>query len=226
MAETAKFTALGMGNGFPFCLFAYPTTYDISIGSLPQFTTFAGITDQNYTSFTASEIELKAKESYAKLVELFWNYEGITATSTEDSETGIDFGSEPKDRVCETGVLDNEGDWMEVSTDYIKFYDGSTFLGYGGYYFNDFFPSNAEVATSHSRVSVCGLASSSLVTNANRVVSVSYETVNGIDFLFVGVASTLSGRTGTVTLTETTLNATSDSDVAEISSVNFYTYPS
>ncbi len=223
MAETAKFTALGVGNGFPFCL-PTPTTYDISIGSVPRFTTFTGVTDQNYTSFSSEELEELANASRSKLVELFWNYEGIDATSTEDSEIGIDIGIEPKDRVCETGVLYNEGDWMEVSTDYIAFYNGSTFLGYGGYYFNDFFPSNAEASTNHSMVGICGLALSSLVTNANRVVDVSYETVNGIDFLFVGVASTLSGRTGTVTLTETTLNATSDSDVAEISSVNFYTY--
>lgn len=226
MTEATSFKALGAGNGLPFCFSPDDALWTIDV-SLPYysgliFTTFSGVTDQNYASFSEEEIEEKVQESFYKFVTLFWNYEGISGSSSADpSEAGVVFDNEPRDRVCETGTTSAESyeEYSAISTFITAFYDGSTFLGYGGY--QPSIDTNAFMVGGSVRAYVCG--SFNIGPDPGYDYDTSYATVNGIDFLFAAVGPD-DGNT-TITLTDSTLSVeNTDGGSATITDIKFYTY--
>ncbi len=107
MPTADSFTALGRGNGFPFCV-----TRKIDVSAKHRWTTLGGT--QKGSAPTDAEIQL----SFVNSVKIFWNFNellcSVVSSKTSDSLPSIIYrkeGSgfinpttepeEPKDRVCE-----------------------------------------------------------------------------------------------------------------------------
>ena len=153
MPTATSFTALGRGNGFPFCV-----TRKIDVSSKEKWTTLGGT--QKGSSPTDAEIQT----SLANAVKIFWNTNellgSVASSKTSTALPSIIYrkeGSsfinpttdpeEPKDRVCER---DNYFDYKNLYTvganngtksgfidlGIMRMYDGDTsnednFVGYG-----------------------------------------------------------------------------------------------
>ncbi len=153
MPTADSFTALGRGNGFPFCV-----TRKLNISAREKWTTLGGT--QKGSAPTDAEIQL----SFVNAVKIFWNTNellgSVASSKTSDSLPSIIYrkeGSgfinpttdpeEPKDRVCER---DNYFDYRNLYTvgpnngiksgfiglGVIRMYDGDNsdednFVGYG-----------------------------------------------------------------------------------------------
>jgi len=150
MPTATKFTALGRGNGFPFCV-----TRKIDVSTKEKWTTLGGT--QKESSPSNSEIQL----SFVNAVKIFWNTNellgSVVSSKTSDSLPSIIYrkqgsGSinpttdpeEPKDRVCERGSYINiytvgagNGEKSgSINLGIMRMYDGDTsdennFVGYG-----------------------------------------------------------------------------------------------
>ena len=85
MPTATEFTALGAGNGFPFC----PTKVDISNASDgTMWTTLSGVNADNYTSFGDAALAAKISESLELAMKLYWSkfkINGLTGHSSGDN---------------------------------------------------------------------------------------------------------------------------------------------
>jgi hypothetical protein len=89
MPTATPFTALGRGNGFPFCIF--PINVNISPNGNPytHWITLGG-TKKGGSSPTQSEIDL----SFANAMKLWWNYNGHTVSLNTYTNLTIDVDEE------------------------------------------------------------------------------------------------------------------------------------
>jgi len=84
MPTATPFTALGRGNGFPFC------ANKIEINGLPDstmWTTLSGVNADNYTGFGEAALAEKVNESLELAMKLYWNkfkLNGLSASSSGD----------------------------------------------------------------------------------------------------------------------------------------------
>lgn len=103
MPTATKFTALGKGNGFPFC----PQRVDVD--GL-YFQTLGGVTQFNVGGLGAIEKEAKIEDSRLAAMKLFWMFYSLTTEQSEDgaiSEITVDCDNNlsrgvslPPDRKC------------------------------------------------------------------------------------------------------------------------------
>lgn len=115
MPTATEFTALGAGNGFPFCL----TKVDVS--GYDYWTTLSGWSKVSTPADDTASIADSMKNAMA----LYWNFDGLTynatqtknavvagvpysatATITEYSSNGSILEVQPKDRVCGSTPID------------------------------------------------------------------------------------------------------------------------
>lgn len=94
MPTADSFTALGRGNGFPFCL----TKRDVTaLNDQWHWTTLSGVNADNYTSFSGESLQAKIDQSLAHAMKLYWTR--YKATGFSLSITGdLDYrnsGSQP-----------------------------------------------------------------------------------------------------------------------------------
>lgn len=84
MPTANSFTALGRGNGFPFCL----TKRDVTaLNDQWHWTTLSGVNADNYTSYSGSSLQEKVDQSLAHAMKLYWTrYKatGFSASTTGD----------------------------------------------------------------------------------------------------------------------------------------------
>ena len=155
MPTATKFTALGKGNGFTFCVFKQ----DVSIYN--YWTTLSGVNKDNPTQSP----ELIA-ESLRLAMKFFWNADALncTANATDNgdiSQVSVDYAqtdtsdpfdpvvtqmgaASPSDRVCIPSsvgdisidfskkiVIDGSADVRFFPSGIVAMYNGSTFVGYG-----------------------------------------------------------------------------------------------
>ncbi len=82
MPTATPFTALGRGNGFPFCI----TEIDIStFPSNYKWTTLSGVNTDNYTTFSGSSLLEKVNSSQVMAMSIYWNKfksNGLSASSS------------------------------------------------------------------------------------------------------------------------------------------------
>lgn len=102
MPTADTFTALGRGNGFPFCL----ETTDVT--DYDYWTTLSGVNKDNVEGFSPSEIDAKIQESLRLAMKLYWNtnqllasYSYFTSTVTNSLEAdSLSPPSTPQSRIC------------------------------------------------------------------------------------------------------------------------------
>jgi hypothetical protein len=142
MPTATPFTALGRGNGFPFC----PSKVNVS--TYDYWTTFSGVNKNNPTTSDAL-----IQESLALAMKFYWNIYSVnvttnTQTNSENEEYSVSSAiadATPVERVCgEVGLLstDTAYDGLPVTsviarpTSIERLYNGVTtdednFVGYG-----------------------------------------------------------------------------------------------
>lgn len=96
MPTADSFTALGMGNGFPFCHTSI-TQRDISNSfySNYKWTTLSGVNSDNYNSFDDATLSQKVDSSRDMAMRLYWNKfmsNGMIASSSGSFERKGSFG--------------------------------------------------------------------------------------------------------------------------------------
>ncbi len=145
MPTATQFTALGSGNGFPFCL------SKVNVSVYDHWTTLGGVNKDN----PASSDEL-IRRSLEAAMKLFWNLDAINcdakylnSASVSSAVMGVTDGLgsaiEPKDRVCKSDIrsstTDPNGSYINEARvgsilNIRRLYDGITsdednFIGYG-----------------------------------------------------------------------------------------------
>ena len=154
MPTANNFTALGRGNGFPFC------AINVNVSSYDNWVTLGGFGKGDAGSPTSAQIQ----NSFINAMKLLWNTHDLTATANTGTATGIssttvtnvviretptDITSnprEPKDRACVSSVKSNVtvdtggGSFtlgvMNLNVNPVRMYNGATtdianFVGYG-----------------------------------------------------------------------------------------------
>lgn len=242
MAFAEKFTALGAGNGFPFCV----DKGDVS--GEEMWITLGGT--QKGSAPTQEEIDL----SYRNAMQIFWNSRSISSSSTKPNGSGIvaEMG-EPKNRVCDdwfswknrgygtgstTAVAENGYERLEYHGVYIdngifRMYNGSTdnesnFVGYGvsGNFCHIYTGADPEDMEFYFCSYVSGLFSGSpywipLNTPGAAGPLAEYSTALG-DFPLIAVAYSLPGIIDDLSIEG--LTATYYIRTLTFSNLQFYTY--
>jgi hypothetical protein len=115
MPTATPFTALGRGNGFPFCLSKVNVLDNGDEDEYDYWTTLGGTNKTNHASLTAEQIQTNVANSLVNAMKLFWNLYAINATCSISGTNGIQtaeasrseltvaYGSsaQPLERVCE-----------------------------------------------------------------------------------------------------------------------------
>ena len=142
MPTATPFTALGKGNGFPFCL------DKLDVSEYDYWTTLGGYkkTDES-DEVTQAQINLSLKNA----MKVFWNFYGYTINAESENPYGDDSKTltlsmedlSPKERVCASEPwfrsAETEEDYALYTLVYpepIRMYNGETedegnFVGYG-----------------------------------------------------------------------------------------------
>lgn len=225
MPTATQFTALGKGNGFPFCV------DEVDVSSYADWVTLGGT--RKGGSPTQGEIDLSLENA----MKLFWNYNGHSVEFTPNVNevdidvengdynlklpTGNDWNS-PLSRVClDDGwlVRNNNTSARETTIDLrglSRMYSGGNFVGYGISF--AFFSLLSGYAFRFSSF----YSAATLPTVPN--IAVKSTTLNGIPFLGIAVASissytaSISGQTATFSRSGSTTRE------IEYKAFDFYTY--
>ena len=243
MPTATPFTALGAGNGFPFCL----TKVDVS--GYDHWTTFSGV---NKDSPTTSDALIA--ESLAIGMNLYWNtFSCVAPTSssftgstgnTSSSVSYLDVSSsargDPHKRVCGRVVAnekDNNGSsYAEVYINFAggnfvaKMYDGVTtdegnLVGYGFYSGSLILTRGAATTRARSRVNIQGFMNETPTTAA---IDYAYVELGGAHFACE--ASAFGNDTQSADAASLTASATGSrsgntySSTSTITSFDLYTY--
>lgn len=143
MPTAEKFTALGAGNGFPFC----PTR--VNVENYSYWSTLGGFNDTNTGSPTDEQLNL----SLLNAMKLWWNYNGHIASSsgsagspsgeitinldnggTGDSEKYPEGLGDPMYRACYSswGIYSSSiASQTGIDIVIVRMYNSSEFIGYG-----------------------------------------------------------------------------------------------
>lgn len=236
MPEATPFTALGAGNGFPFCL----SKIDVlatGVG-LPfsKWTTLSGVSSDN-----PEPTQALIDESLILAMKLFWNTASVTASfstrieSDSDSRTITATPAEvPVERVCVSsiGKVNNFSSSTSPFPDYelnfnfrpFAMYSGETFLGYGGGFSqkspdtsnplttNSVFGADAKVGLGGAREIEAYFGGVTFVGDADATVSLT--TLNGFHFVLVHTYVNTKDGDGTIIRDAS----------ADITGFDFYTY--
>lgn len=225
MPTATPFTALGKGNGFPFCV------NEVDVSSYADWVTLGGT--RKGGSPSQGEINLSLENA----MKLFWNYNGHSVKFTpQDSEVDIDVESgdynlklptvndwnSPLSRVClDAGwlVRDNNTSARESTVDLrglSRMYSGGNFVGYG----ISFAFSGIISGFSFSFSSFYPASTLPEVPN----VAVKSTTLNGIPFLGIAVGSNISYTASISDQTATFSRSGSTTIEIEYKALDFYTY--
>ena len=241
MPTATEFTALGAGNGFPFCPLSYDLKPEIDNGDIDKWTTFSG--HQLTTAPTQQSID----ESFINAMKLYWNISGVDFDGSSNypsgstTANGINALNEPNGRVC---TAENEQEiygsgLSRITAGYIankntiqKLYYGDIFLGYGsdvsvvllGNLDGLFFAASSFVEPSVN----INLMGGSGTGTSGRVTASAVVDIDGI--FFVCHTSCLSSNTN-INLDPSNLQASASSSGTgaatvsfDINGLNFYTY--
>ena len=246
MPTADKFVALGVGNGFPSCL------YKTDVSNFDHWTTLSGFNKDSGGSPTDQQIT----ESYILAMKLFWNVFEATAPSTASTAgnsagvTSVDTSSstfdKPEDRVCaDSSIVISDFNQGGNTNSLVKLivtlprrmYNGATtqeanFIGYGAYTTVSTSGGAAGRAGSEVLISSTGYDYSNTST---RSYDTGYTTVGDMHFVAtcsarVSPGDASDGRTITVdasvpsasaTLTTETVTYQAESEITEL---DFYTY--
>ena len=252
MPEATPFQTLGVGNGFPFCF------EKVDVSGYDHWTTFGGFNKNSVGNPTDAQI-YDSRAAAMKLYWNLYRVELTATDSLNsdydiseviiNNEEWVDGDGahadavEPKGRVCQ-GTLSAKiyaGTIAQVdfrSSAIIRMYNGATtnennFIGYGG--------GEVDFNSDHSNIycyaydGVAGDAFSALggygdeFSTSGWDESYAYEQVDGVHFLWVGIASQI-GSPFTQTLNSSTRlaqinDASSPYLTASIDTLEFYTYP-
>ena len=246
MPTATPFTALGAGNGFPYCL------SKVDVSGSDYWTTLGGT--QKGETATESQKNL----SIVNAMKIVWNFESIDFTlssNTSDGSKSIssldDSGKEPKERLCDVGISDRKtergsGNTLVANYDDIpaftfsRFYDGSTsdennYVGVGMAPSLDASSSpplfdisgSASSARIAYRLSGVGVEPNQLLTGGTYVTrETGYVTISGLPFVYEVAARGSSSDSRSVS--STACSASGSSYAANFSgpSFTFYTFPS
>lgn len=174
MPTADSFTALGAGNGFPFCHTSI-TRVDISnsLYSNYKWTTLSGVNSDNYNSFDDATLSQKVDSSRDMAMRIYWNKfksNGLNASSSgsykeknrfydeeiswNESVTGMSSDDvdvpEPSDRIC-TQLGDGTTKQGTFTPSYFRYYlrDYKAEL-YAFYDSDKFLGYGAELSTSEA----------------------------------------------------------------------------
>lgn len=242
MPTAEPFTALGAGNGFPFC----PTRVDVE--DYDYWITLGGFKKTDGGSPSPAQINL----SLTNAMKLFWNGYAINGTVStaqtlvssvnlnDNNRTIRDLNGnvidplefDGRNRVCWNSYTADNTDffddintlsfyesYLQISGNINSLYVDGDFVGYGtgGMASAYFFDSNAHVSSHPLRVSVLSyeeFEQSDLSINFQYA----YTTLSGIPVLAKAWAYNPSDTN------PTSLSVSDSSGSAEISSIDFYTY--
>lgn len=236
MPTATPFTALGAGNGFPFCI------AKIDVSSSTDWITLGGT--QKGSSPTQATIDL----SLSNAMKLFWNYNGHTVNFQEeggainndvviDVENGdynlqLPSGTNwdtPLSRVCLNSlwlVRNNNTSSRQNRVDlrYLKrMYDGSTddeshFVGYGIQFFA------FQAYFNRFQFHFTSIYPSTFSDPLPADVTVESTTLNGIPFLGVALTGNSNDTTSISNQTATYSRTGVPDNTIEYKDFDFYTY--
>jgi hypothetical protein len=231
MPNATPFTALGAGNGFPFCTESLDVSNRGDGNPYGKWVTLGGT--QKGNSPTQTEIDLSLENA----MKIFWNYNGHTVSYQSGAlEVSINIESgvynskspsgswtNPKSRICAGNDWDPLKRWSvyksspsrEARTfaEIKRMYDGSVFLGYGIQF--AFYNQFGSKTFSFSSTFYGGSTSYSIGS--------AYTLLDGIPFVGIATATSsgwnisISGQTATYSKTGETLEI-------EYKDFDFYTY--
>jgi len=233
MPTATEFTALGAGNGFPFCLPSLDVSNRGDGNPYEQWVTLGGT--QKGSSPTQGEIDLSLKNA----MKIFWNYNGHSVVSLPQNLTvRIDIDSanytskspsgnwtNPLSRVCADDGWDFFRRWTvfqqqgprasTISAAVVRMYDNNVFLGYGIEF--AFFAYSGS-----SRFTFSSVYRGPDGSNLNSTSK--YTSLDGIPF--VAIASSISNnRTISISgQTATYSHPTEPSFALVYNNFDFYTY--
>lgn len=238
MPVATSFTALGRGNGFPFC----PEKQDVS--SYDLWSTLGGT--QKGETATESEKNL----SVVNAMKLYWNFYDCSFTSSASSPFGSaslsgidDIDKEPGERTClslisKTASDSSAGGQSLTATyrvDLARYYDGSindesNYVGIGFVPNSPFFNINGDTrgrATIEYKLAGVGTDPNTLgVGSFDDDRETGYVTISGIPFVYEVAAGTRAGSPLSVDSTSCSAEDTPIGSSVSFSSLSldFYTY--
>ena len=242
MPEAEKFKALGVGNGFPYCLKKVDLTISDEGRPYDYLSTLGG--NKKVSSPTDSEIAL----SLTNAVKLYWNFNGVTGSynagsatiilNIDDPEdppyielTPIDLG-QPKDRSIKWSAAQGAAELnrTHAEIEIVKMYNGVTtdeanFVGYGVKGSIGFQADTPFLPTMYLRSFG---NDPSLDPDPDYVAAVEYTTdFAGIPFYISGELLGFGDWTVSIDGLNVTFSAEPElwTDVLTLSQPDFYTYP-
>jgi hypothetical protein len=221
MPTATPFTALGRGNGFPFC----PVNLEVSV--YDYWTTLGGFNHESGGTPLQAEIDL----SLVNAMKLYWNFYGATlsvsAATAEVNNIDVsdDARAEPSLRVCGGFTIVTKSDEageaefgfdvyfaeVQVVVNIFRYTLNGEFIGYG---LNDFVIATALDVIGGDSLSLSILGAS----NSSSDFDFSLVTISGIPFLCAAFSSDANANAATISV------SAGDSS-ASITSFDFYTYP-
>ncbi|MGB0356025.1 MAG: hypothetical protein ACPGII_08185 [Opitutales bacterium] len=239
MPTADSFTALGNGNGFPFCLETVDVLDRGDGNEYDHWVTLGGFKKTDTGSPTQSQINTSLKNA----MKLFWNAYQITGTVNLPSDYNVDSVTnsrnpdpdadqlQPLQRVCLTevplGFYDSNTEYSSTEDEFnemrlgivpVVLKSGNNFLGYGVK--NKISADAVTYVDEFASVEIGSIASARF-DGTYETIDYDYITLGGIDF----VCKARVGDAYSGTADATNLTAYSDfSHYAEIDSLDFYTY--
>tara|TARA_R110000803_G_C11979749_1_gene320610 strand:+ start:2055 stop:2774 length:720 start_codon:yes stop_codon:yes gene_type:complete len=239
MPTATPFTALGEGNGFPFC----PARVDVD--TFDYWTTFSGFNKNS----TGSPSEQDIFDSLTLGMKLFWNLHEMSATAEVSFPTGNDIADviltapqntnplKPSERICGNILTSSKASGSNRLTIYIRIgrmYLNGEFIGYGLDRSAERRPFSSRAISGggvYANVYLGGYIQFYTTPVAGREDDFAYVTLGGVSFVCIANAATstdFSTSTDASGMTASCLatSGSSAGDEAEvaITALDFYTY--
>lgn len=234
MPTATEFSALGAGNGFPFCLETVNVLDRGDGNPYDHWVTLGGFKKTDTGSPAQSQINLSLQNAMA----LFWNAYQINGLAELDPSYSVSDVTnsrnpnttqlQPSQRIClSNGFYDSNTEYSTSEDEYnsmrlgivpVLLKSGNNFLGYGVK--NELSAESVSFVDEFAEVTI-GSFASARYDGIYETIDYDYITLGGIDF----VCKARVGSAGVnPTADATNLLAEDDYRYAEIDSLDFYTY--
>ena len=239
MPTATSFTALGRGNGFPFCLETINVLDRGDGNAYDHWVTLGGFKKTDTGSPTQSQINTSLQKAMA----LFWNAHQINGLASLSSSYNVASVTnsrnpnttqlQPSERICLSSAFydnnaiysstEDESNEMRLNVIPVLLKSGNNFLGYG--IKNKI---SAQAITFEDEFAEVGIGSiaSTVFDRIYETIDYDYITLGGIDFVCKARVGSWAYPNATADASNLTAygGTSSISHRAEIDSLDFYTY--